>query len=252
MSRRPRLLLTDLPLHVVQRGNDRQACFFNERDYGFYLESLAESCARYGVLVHAYVLMTNHVHLLLTPLAVGAVSKVMQSVGARYVRFVNLASARSGTLWEGRYHACLVACDQHLLAACRYIDLNPVRGGLVSRASDYRWSSYLALSGRRHDPLVTLHAVLDQLGRPRGPAYAICSDCAKLRLANSPSDPTHSRRILKRQLRARCSPSRRGFRHGSARRAIDRIVVTIAFFAPSSAIKGRRREGHPGTSESEL
>jgi putative transposase len=172
MSRRPRLLLTDLPLHVVQRGNDRQACFFNERDYGFYLESLAESCARYGVLVHAYVLMTNHVHLLLTPLAVGAVSKVMQSVGARYVRFVNLASARSGTLWEGRYHACLVACDQHLLAACRYIDLNPVRGGLVSRASDYRWSSYLALSGRRHDPLVTPHAVLDQLGRPRGPAYA--------------------------------------------------------------------------------
>ncbi|HSU43770.1 MAG TPA: transposase [Casimicrobiaceae bacterium] len=172
MSRRPRFLLTDLPLHVVQRGNDRRACFFEADDYAIYLEALAAACSRYRVLVHAYVLMTNHVHLLVTPLLVGAVSRVMQSVGARYVRHVNRSSSRSGTLWEGRYHACLVASDEHVLAACRYIDRNPVRAGLVPHVSDYRWSSYRALAGSRADALVTPHAVLDQLGTPRADAYA--------------------------------------------------------------------------------
>ena len=172
MSRRPRFLLTDLPLHVVQRGNDRRPCFFEAGDRTVYLQALAEACLRYRVLVHAYVLMTNHVHLLVTPLIVGAVSSVMQSVGARYVRHVNRSLSRSGTLWEGRYHACLVACDQHVLAACRYIDRNPVRAALVQHVCDYRWSSYRALAGLRADPLVTPHAVLDQLGTPREDAYA--------------------------------------------------------------------------------
>ena len=172
MSRRPRFPVTDLPLHVVQRGNDRRPCFFQDHDYAVYLSALAEACTRYGVLVHAYVLMTNHVHLLVTPVVAGAVSKVMQSVGARYVRYVNRSSSRSGTLWEGRYHACLVGYDLHVLAACRYIDLNPVRAGLVACVSEYRWSSFQALAGLRVDPLVTPHAALDQLGNPPGAAYA--------------------------------------------------------------------------------
>jgi putative transposase len=116
---------------------------------------LGEACRHYGVLVHAYALMTNHVHLLMTPRIADGVSRVMQSVGARYVRYVNRSRERSGSLWEGRYRACLVACDRHLLAACRYIDLNPVRAGLAAHPADYGWSSYLALVGSRNDTLVT-------------------------------------------------------------------------------------------------
>jgi len=171
MARRPRFLLTDFPLHVVQRGNDRRACFFEERDFCFYLETLVDASAHYRVLVHAYVLMTNHVHLLMTPLVAGGVSKVMQSLGSRYVKFINATSERVGTLWEGRYKACLVARDEHVLAACRYIDLNPVRAGMVGHPAEYRWSSYAALAGTRFDALVTPHAALEQLGESHG-AYA--------------------------------------------------------------------------------
>ena len=171
MARRPRFALTDFPLHVVQRGNDRRPCFFDERDFRFYLETLADASAHYHVLVHAYVLMTNHIHLLATPLVVGGVSKVMQSLGSRYVKFINANSERAGTLWEGRYKACLVARDEHVLAACRYIDLNPVRAGMVGHPAEYRWSSYAALAGTRFDALVTPHAALEQLGGSHG-AYA--------------------------------------------------------------------------------
>jgi putative transposase len=164
MPRRPRYQLTDFPLHVVQRGNDRRACFFDERDFRFYLKLLGEAAGRHRVLVHAYVLMTNHVHLLLTPLVVGGISKVMQSVGSRYVKAINKVSNKAGTLWESRYKACLVAHDRHVLAACRYIDLNPVRARMVEHASQYRWSSYGALAGTRVDMLVTPHAALEQLG----------------------------------------------------------------------------------------
>jgi REP-associated tyrosine transposase len=172
MSRRPRFPLTDLPLHVVQRGNNRSACFFQDRDYRVYLKVLGEACRHYGVLVHAYALMTNHVHLLMTPRIADGVSRVMQSVGARYVRYVNRSCERTGSLWEGRYRACLVACDRHLLAACRYIDLNPVRAGLAACPADYAWSSYLALVGARNDTLVTPHSVLDTLGAPHTQTYA--------------------------------------------------------------------------------
>jgi putative transposase len=172
MSRRPRFPFAGLPLHVVQRGNDRQRCFFEERDYRVYLRALAEASVKCSVTVHAYVLMTNHVHLLVTPGAIGAVSRLMQSVGARYVWYVNAYRQRSGTLWEGRYKACLVSRDEHVLMACRYIDLNPVRAQMVRHPSDYGWSSYAALAEQRIDALVTPHDALVQLGKPRGPAYA--------------------------------------------------------------------------------
>jgi putative transposase len=172
MARRPRLPLVDLPLHIVQRGNDRRRCFFEDGDYRFYLRWLAEAAARYRVSVHAYALMTNHVHILATPLVAGGISRMMQSVGSRYVKHVNARTGRIGTLWESRYKACLVERDAHLLAACRYIDLNPVRAGIVERPEEYCWSSYSALAELRTDAMVMPHSALDQLGTPRGSAYA--------------------------------------------------------------------------------
>lgn len=172
MARRPRFPLTEVPLHIVQRGNDRRRCFFDELDYRVYLRAVSDASARYGVAVHAYALMTNHVHLLVTPAQANGVSRLMQSVAARYVWHVNASKSRSGTLWEGRYKACLVERDEHVLAACRYIDLNPVRAGLVSHPSQYPWSSYAALAELRVDPLVVPHDALEQIGRPRGEAYS--------------------------------------------------------------------------------
>jgi putative transposase len=172
MPRPPRHSVTELPLHIVQRGNDRRRCFFEDADFRFYLRALGEAAARHRVLVHAYALMTNHVHLLLTPLVAGGVSRVMQSLGSRYVRRVNARSGRLGTLWESRYRACLVLQDTYVLAVCRYIDLNPVRAGIVARPEDYEWSSYAGLAGLRTDALITPHAALDELGSPRGAPYA--------------------------------------------------------------------------------
>jgi putative transposase len=172
MPRRPRFAITDVPLHVVQRGNARRPCFFSEADYRVYLKLLTELSCKHDVLVHAFVLMTNHVHLLVTPRVVGGVSKLMQSLGSRYVKYVNGHLERCGTLWESRYKACLVACDQHVLAASRYIDLNPVRAGIVQHPADYRWSSYGAIAGYRHDVLVVPHPALQQLGAPGTIAYA--------------------------------------------------------------------------------
>ena len=172
MPRRPRFALTDFPLHIVQRGNDRQPCFFGEADYRTYLQALEDASAHYGVRVHAYVLMTNHVHLLATPLAVGAVSRMMQSVGARYVGYVNATYRRTGTLWEGRYHACLVDADAYVAAVCRYIDLNPVRAQIVAHPIAWPWSSYAALAGVRADALVAPHPSLALLGDAPGRGYA--------------------------------------------------------------------------------
>jgi len=172
MSRRPRFPVTDFPLHIVQRGNYRQPCFFEAADYRKYLHALSEASARYGVQIHAYVLMTNHVHLLATPLVDSAVSRMMQSVGARYVSYVNAKYERTGTLWEGRYHACLVDADAYVAVACRYIDLNPVRAQIAAHPIAWPWSSYAALAGVRPDALVVPHPSLEQLGDVPGQAYA--------------------------------------------------------------------------------
>jgi putative transposase len=157
MPRPPRLDLANVPQHVIQRGNDRQPCFFREVDYIRYLQDLREAALRYRCEVHAYVLMTNHVHLLVTPCEVGAVSRMMQSVGRRYVRFINDGLARTGTLWEGRYKSSLVDSEHYLLACYRYIELNPVRAAMVGAPSDYRWSSYACNAQGSFDPLVAPH-----------------------------------------------------------------------------------------------
>jgi putative transposase len=136
------MYLSGLPYHIVQRGNNREACFIEPENYQFYLELWKELSARYGVMVHAYVLMTNHVHFLVTPHNEMAISNTMKVAGSRYAQYVNKKYRRTGTLWEGRHRASLVQSDRYLLICMRYIELNPVRAQMVTRPEEYRWSSY--------------------------------------------------------------------------------------------------------------
>lgn len=142
MPRRPRINLADHPQHVVQRGHNREACFFADEDYLFYLHWLREGAKKYVCDVHAYALMTNHVHLLLTPHRPDAISRLMQSLGRRYAQYVNRVYRRSGSVWEGRFKASLIQAEEYLLTCYRYIELNPVRADMVRDPSEYRWSSY--------------------------------------------------------------------------------------------------------------
>ncbi len=127
MARLPRLDMPGVPQHVIQRGNNRTACFFDPADYTFYLECLGEAAQKARCAVHAYVLMTNHVHLLVTAEVPGGLSLMMQSLGRRYVRYVNRLYGRTGTLWEGRFKSSLVESERYFLTCSRYIELNPVR-----------------------------------------------------------------------------------------------------------------------------
>ena len=164
MARRPRLELPGLPLHVIQRGNNRLPCFFHDDDYGAYRDMLQLASIQAGVRVHAYVLMTNHVHLLATAATRGAVSRMMQSLGRRYVRYVNSIYRRSGTLWEGRFKSCLVDTERYLLTCYRYIEFNPLRAKMVVSADSYRWSSYRHNALAQMDSLVGEHPAYIALG----------------------------------------------------------------------------------------
>lgn len=152
----PRYALPGQPQHVIQRGNNRSPTFFANDDYRFYLQCLKEATERHDCAVHAYVLMTNHVHLLLTPATPTAISKVLQSVGRRY---------RTGTLWEGRFRAAIIDSEHYLLTCYRYIELNPVRAGMVAQPADYPWSSYRTHAHGMNDPLVSDHALYTALGK---------------------------------------------------------------------------------------
>ena len=164
MPRRPRIALAGLPLHIIQRGNNRSACFFCDDDHAAYLYWLRRYAARFRVRVHAYVLMTNHVHLLVTPPAPADASRLMQALGRQYVRTVNHLYRRSGTLWEGRFRACGVRAEEYLLACMRYIELNPVRAGMVASPEAYRWSSFRRNGLGVDDPLVSEHPLYTALG----------------------------------------------------------------------------------------
>jgi len=175
MARLPRLTLPGYPHHVVQRGNNRQAIFTSASDYQMLLDLLTEQARLFDVAVHAYVLMSNHFHLLLTPQTTDGLPKMMQAVGRSYVRWFNQRQQRTGTLWEGRYKSTLIQTDRYLLACMAYIDLNPVRAGLVQQPQDYTWSSHLHYVGVRTDPLITAHPLYWELGNTpfaREAAYA--------------------------------------------------------------------------------
>jgi len=164
MARLPRLVIPGQPLHLIQRGNNRSATFFADEDYQNYRDSLRQASQRFGCAIHAYVLMTNHVHLLITPDSEQGPARMMQAVGRRYVRYVNGCYRRTGTLWEGRYKSAMIDSEHYLLACSRYIELNPVRAEVVEDPAQYRWSSYRHNAVGRLDPLITPHALYRALG----------------------------------------------------------------------------------------
>ena len=175
MARLPRLSLPGYPHHIIQRGNNRQDIFSSSGDRKFLLDLLAENAIKFDVAIHAYVLMDNHFHLLATPQTAQGVPQMMQAVGRRYVRLFNDSHQRTGTLWEGRYKSTLLQTDRYLLACMAYIDLNPVRAGLVAGPADFAWSSHGHYVGLRVDPLVTAHPLIWALGNTpfaREAAYA--------------------------------------------------------------------------------
>jgi putative transposase len=226
MPRRPRLHLPSLPLHLVQRGNDHQPCFLDDRDRRRYLDDLRVLARENACAVHAYVLMTNHVHLLLTPGPAGRVDRMMQALGRRYVRWFNDTHARSGTLWEGRYRSGPVHAEDYLLRCHRYIELNPVRAGLAPTAAIFRWSSYGANALGSADALVSPHPVYLALG---------ASDLARQRAYRefvAESVPREEADLIRRQLHRQ---------HPLGPEAFSRMIQDRTGYDA-----GPRRRGRPG------
>jgi putative transposase len=176
MARLPRLTVPGYPHHIIQRGNNRQAIFTERADYELLLQLLDENARKLQVALHAYVLMSNHFHLLATPQTESGIPQLMQAVGRRYVRTFNQRRQRSGTLWEGRYRSTLIEAERYLLVCMAYIDLNPVRAGMVANAADYPWSSHLHYAGARADRLITPHPLLWELGNTPFAREAAYSD----------------------------------------------------------------------------
>lgn len=205
MPRRSRIHLDNVPLHIVQRGHNREPCFFAEDDYHSYLHWLGEALAETECALHAYVLMTNHVHLLLTPKQAVAVPKLLISLGRRYVQYVNRAYRRTGTLWDSRYKSSLVQAETYLLACQRYIELNPVRAAMVEDPAHYRWSSYRANGLGQPDARLTPHSLYRALGQndpDRQTAYRVLFRAQldrdaidDIRLALNQSQPLGSERF---------------------------------------------------------
>jgi putative transposase len=165
MPRLARLCPEGIPQHIIQRGNNRSVCFCSEDDLAFYAHCLKEYSLKYEVDIHAWVFMTNHVHLLATPKKDGAVSKMMQSIGRIYVRYFNKTYLRSGTLWEGRFKSCLVETERYLLECYRYIELNPVVANMVQDPADYVWSSYQCNALGKVSELLSPHHEYLSLGK---------------------------------------------------------------------------------------
>lgn len=164
MPRKPRVSPVDVPQHIIQRGNNRNVCFASEQDFKAYVNWLKEYSLKYGVEIHAWVFMTNHIHLLCTPRAQGSISQMMQALGRQYVRYFNFTYKRTGTLWEGRYKSSLVQEEGYLLHLYRYIELNPVRAKMVAQPAEYRWSSHQINALGKNSDLCTAHPIYLALG----------------------------------------------------------------------------------------
>ena len=165
MPRRPRIKLANIPQHIVQRGINREPCFYAEEDYHCYLHWLQQSAGDWHCAIHAYVLMTNHVHLLVTSTQPDGIAKMMQSIGRRYVQYINRSYRRTGSLWEGRFKSSLVQAEAYLLTCMRYIELNPVRANMVNDPAQYRWSSYRHNGLGQMDERLTPHSLYLALGK---------------------------------------------------------------------------------------
>ena len=174
-------MLSGVPVHVIQRGNNRSACFVTEEDRSFYLFHLGRGLSRFGCELHAYCLMTNHVHLLLTPATAESCALLMKHQGQLHSQYFNRLYSRTGSLWEGRFRSCLVQSEIYLLRCYCYVELNPVRARMVDRPGDYPWSSYAANSTGRPDGTITPHPEFLRLGRSaeeRALAYGSLVDSA--------------------------------------------------------------------------
>ena len=174
MPRRPRIHLDGIPLHIVQRGHNREPCFFGEEDYQAYLHWLGEALKKEDCALHAYALMTNHVHLLVTPRKAASIPRLIIALGRRYVQYINTTYRRTGTLWDSRYKSSLIQAETYLLACMRYIELNPVRAAMVDDPAHYRWTSYRHNALGQANAYLTPHPLyleLDKEGTTRQNAY---------------------------------------------------------------------------------
>ncbi|MEA3303835.1 MAG: transposase [Pseudomonadota bacterium] len=164
MSRKPRFLLPGVPQHIIQRGHNRKPCFYAQADYRRYQKNLHQAAEKNQVSIHAYVLMTNHVHILATPHQPHGITHMMQDLGRKFVRYINDTYRRTGSLWEGRFKASLVDSESYLLTCMRYIEMNPVRAGMTQHPGEYRWSSYAANASGQSDELIQSHPLYQLLG----------------------------------------------------------------------------------------
>jgi putative transposase len=212
MPRVARCVVAGLPLHIVQRGINRSDCFFAPGDYATYLRLLQTFSADFDCSVHAYCLMTNHVHLLVTPAAVDSCALLMKKLGQCYVQYINRRLGRTGTLWEGRFHSCMVNSDVYVLACYRYIELNPVRAGMVGAASDYRWSSYRTNAEGQSDGWLRPHPSYEALShepRARHGAYrSLCESAPPERIVEEIRSATRRGVLAGTVRRARGRPFR--------------------------------------------
>lgn len=228
MARIPRIVLPGQPHHIIQRGNNRSPIFFVDDDYRLYLRWLSESCNKHDCAIHAYVLMTNHVHLLLTPTREDTICRTMQTLGRRYVRYINETYQRTGTLWEGRYKSSLIDSERYLLTCYRYIELNPVRAGMVNHPEDYPWSSYHHNAYGKKDTLISehyLYLALDSSVAARYRAYRqLFATDIDNKSVNSIRECTHKgwvlgndrfKELVGEQLNTRVTPRQRGGDHRS-------------------------------------
>jgi len=228
MARLPRLNLAGVPQHIIQRCNNRQVCFFEDQDYKVYLVKLLEFSKKYQVAVHAFVLMTNHVHILATPSIDTGVSQMMQSLGRYYVRYINVKYRRSGTLWEGRFKSTLVQSDFYLLSVMRYIELNPVRAKMVQLVSEYPWSSFQHNGLGKKIELIASHSVYKVLASSKSERLKGYIQLFDEQLSDHSiqeiRDATNKSWVLgdenfklqiEEQIHRRCSPQQRGGDHKS-------------------------------------
>lgn len=184
MARLPRICQPGIPHHIIQRGNNRQACFVSEEDFSTYAYWLAEYSSNFSVAIHAWVFMTNHVHLLATPRKEGGISNMMQAMGRSYVRYFNNTYQRTGTLWEGRYKSCVVDAENYLLTCMRYIELNPVRANMVATPEEYHWSSYHSNGLGNKAEIWTPHDVYTGLGKTKATRTNVYRELFKCHLDN--------------------------------------------------------------------
>jgi len=230
MPRTARVVIPDVSLHVVQRGHDRADVFFDDSDYMSYLVALGTYAKRFGCTVHAYCLMTNHVHLLLTPHDAAACGLLMKHLTQRHSKRINGKLGRTGTLWEGRYYSGLVASDDFAIACYRYVELNPVRAAIVNHPSKYRWSSYSVNVIANHDHFVELHPSFVALGlepRSRAEAYkALCDEPLKQEVIDEIRRATYGGHRMGQQRKRRGRPKRSVAQENGDCHQLEMVTVT--------------------------